>query len=69
LRWIYRSILLAIAKEQFEADKKVQDANVEAVQGNLLSLPFPDGQFDAVLTCGALEYVPLDAGLRKWRAF
>jgi ubiquinone/menaquinone biosynthesis C-methylase UbiE len=56
---------LTIAKEQFEADKKVQDANVEAVQGNLLSLPFPDGQFNAVLTCGALEYVPLDAGLQE----
>jgi ubiquinone/menaquinone biosynthesis C-methylase UbiE len=56
---------LEVAKEQFEKDKKVQDLNVEAVQGNLLSLPFPDEHFDTVLTCGALEYVPLDEGLRE----
>jgi demethylmenaquinone methyltransferase/2-methoxy-6-polyprenyl-1,4-benzoquinol methylase len=56
---------LLVAQEQFEKDKEVQDKNVEVVQGNLLSLPFPDGKFDAVLTCGALEYVPLDNGLRE----
>ncbi len=56
---------LDVAREQFEKDDQVHDENVEAVQGNLLSLPFPDGKFDAVLTCGALEYVPLDAGLRE----
>jgi ubiquinone/menaquinone biosynthesis C-methylase UbiE len=56
---------LLVAQEQFEKDKEVQDKNVEAVQGNLLSLPFPDGKFDAILTCGALEYVPLDAGMRE----
>lgn len=56
---------LTVAQEQFEKDKKVHDKDVDPVQGNLLSLPFPDGKFDAVLTCGALEYVPLDAGLAE----
>ncbi|MGI8494530.1 MAG: class I SAM-dependent methyltransferase [Pyrinomonadaceae bacterium] len=56
---------LGVAKEQFASDKKVHDGEVDAVQGNLLSLPFEDGKFDAILTCGALEYVPLDAGLRE----
>ena len=56
---------LEVAREQFERDREVQDRHVEAVQGNLLSLPFPDENFDAVLTCGALEYVPLDAGLQE----
>jgi ubiquinone/menaquinone biosynthesis C-methylase UbiE len=56
---------LTVAQEQFEDDKKVQAEHVEPIQGNLLSLPFPDEKFDAVLTCGALEYVPLDEGLRE----
>jgi ubiquinone/menaquinone biosynthesis C-methylase UbiE len=56
---------LEVAREQFEKDKKVQEQHVEAIQGNLLSMPFPDAHFDAVLTCGALEYVPLEAGLRE----
>lgn len=56
---------LDVAREQFAADKKVHDAEVSAIQGDLLSLPFEDGKFDAILTCGALEYVPLDAGLRE----
>jgi ubiquinone/menaquinone biosynthesis C-methylase UbiE len=56
---------LEVAREQFEKDKEVQDQTVETIQGNLLSLPFADEHFDAVLTCGALEYVPLDAGLKE----
>lgn len=56
---------LEVAKEQFAGDKKVREKEVAPVQGNLLSLPFADDTFDAVLTCGALEYVPLDAGLRE----
>jgi ubiquinone/menaquinone biosynthesis C-methylase UbiE len=54
---------LEVAKEQFESDKIAAVRNVQAVQGNLLSLPFADNHFDIVLTCGALEYVPLDTGL------
>lgn len=56
---------LAVAREQFEKDKKVFEPDVEEVQGNLLSLPFADDACAAVLSCGALEYVPLDAGLRE----
>jgi ubiquinone/menaquinone biosynthesis C-methylase UbiE len=35
------------------------------VQGNVLEVPFADETFDLVVTCGVLEYVPLDAGLRE----
>lgn len=38
---------------------------VEFFQANILSLPFADGSFDLVVTSGALEYVPLDDGLRE----
>ena len=56
---------LLVAREQFEEDKEVQHTRVDVVQGNLLSLPFVSEKFDAVLTCGALEYVPLEDGLRE----
>lgn len=56
---------LGVAKEQFANDKRVPDGEAIAVQGNLLSLPFEDEKFDAIVTCGALEYVPLDVGLSE----
>jgi ubiquinone/menaquinone biosynthesis C-methylase UbiE len=56
---------LEVAKEQFTEDKIQAVHNVQPVQGNLLSLPFEDEKFDLVLTCGALEYVPLDKGLEE----
>jgi len=56
---------LEVAKEQFEGDASVETRNVQTVQGNLLMLPFADENFDFVLTCGALEYVPLDTGLKE----
>lgn len=56
---------LKIAAEQFEKDEHVQRERVAPVQGNVLALPFADGQFDYVMTCGVLEYVPLDAGIRE----
>ncbi len=56
---------LLVAREQFEADEKARAEAIEEIQGNLLSLPFADATFDAVLTCGALEYVPLEAGLAE----
>lgn len=56
---------LTIAREQFEKDRHVRAEDVEEVQGNLLSLPFADSSCDAILTCGALEYVPLEDGLRE----
>lgn len=56
---------LEVAKEQFEQDKISAVKNVHPVQGNLLSLPFEDEKFDFVLTCGALEYVPLELGIKE----
>ena len=56
---------LLIAREQFEKDKKIFAGEVKEIQGNLLALPFADATHDVILTCGALEYVPLDAGLRE----
>ncbi|HEY0048842.1 MAG TPA: class I SAM-dependent methyltransferase, partial [Pyrinomonadaceae bacterium] len=56
---------LTVAAQQFHEDKQVTAEDVEPVQGNLLSLPFRDESFDVVLTCGALEYVPLDNGLQE----
>jgi ubiquinone/menaquinone biosynthesis C-methylase UbiE len=56
---------LQIAREQYEKDEKINAENIASVQGNVLKLPFPDETFDLVLTCGVLEYVPLDDGLRE----
>lgn len=56
---------LEVAKEQFEEDEIVAVREAKTIQGNLLAMPFEDGTFDLVLTCGALEYVPLEAGLAE----
>lgn len=56
---------LKVSREQFRKDKKVNAKKIEAVQGNILNLPFADETFDLVLSCGVLEYVPLDEGLRE----
>ena len=56
---------LEVAREQFEKDKKTDAENVCVMQGNVLSLPFADETFDLVLTCGVLEYVPLEAGFSE----
>lgn len=56
---------LKVSREQFEKDKKTDDKRIAAVQGNVLQLPFADETFDLVLSCGVLEYVPLDEGLRE----
>jgi ubiquinone/menaquinone biosynthesis C-methylase UbiE len=56
---------LQLAKEEFEKDKISAVKSVQPIQGNLLSLPFDDQKFDFVLTCGALEYVPLETGLKE----
>lgn len=54
---------LQVSREQFEKDKNADAGNIAAVQGNVLDLPFADETFDLILTCGVLEYVPLEAGL------
>lgn len=56
---------LKLARGQARKEKNVDAKNVEAVQGNILALPFADESFDIVLSCGVLEYVPLDDGLRE----
>lgn len=56
---------LTVAREQFEKDEHAATKDIEEIQGNILSLPFADEAHDFVLTCGVLEYVPLDAGLRE----
>lgn len=56
---------LKISREEIEKDEIADAQNVAQVQGNILKLPFPDETFDLVLTCGVLEYVPLEDGLRE----
>ncbi|HKP68024.1 MAG TPA: class I SAM-dependent methyltransferase [Pyrinomonadaceae bacterium] len=56
---------LKIAREQFGKEKKIDASRISAIQGNVLELPFGDNSFDLVLTCGVLEYVSLDDGLRE----
>ncbi|HLA96379.1 MAG TPA: class I SAM-dependent methyltransferase [Pyrinomonadaceae bacterium] len=56
---------LDLALGQARKEKKVDAKNIDAVQGNILSLPFADDSFDLVLSSGVLEYVPLDDGLRE----
>jgi ubiquinone/menaquinone biosynthesis C-methylase UbiE len=57
---------LKIAREQFENDSKTDEKNVCAVQGNVLKMPFADETFDLVLSCGVLEYVSVEEGLREF---
>ena len=55
---------LKVAREE-AAQRKRRAKHVVVVQGNVLSLPFPDDSIDLALTCGVLEYTPLDAGLSE----
>lgn len=56
---------LEIATEQAKKEKFADSRNIVAVQGNILNMPFADDSFDLVLSCGVLEYVPLDEGLSE----
>jgi ubiquinone/menaquinone biosynthesis C-methylase UbiE len=56
---------LNVARKEFIDDKKVIRNSVRCVQGNILSMPFDDNSFDLILTCGVLEYVPLDEGFAE----
>ena len=57
---------LQIAVEQAEKEKFADSKNIIAVQGNVLNMPFADESYDVVLSCGVLEYVPLDDGLKEF---
>lgn len=56
---------LKIAREEFDRQKKINGKRIVTMQGNVLDLPFADASFELVITCGVLEYVSLDAGLRE----
>jgi ubiquinone/menaquinone biosynthesis C-methylase UbiE len=55
---------LKVSREEFRKRKRFAK-RIDAVQGNIVRLPFGDETFDLVLMCGVLEYVPLDEGLRE----
>jgi ubiquinone/menaquinone biosynthesis C-methylase UbiE len=59
----YNSLLLS--RQQFKKDKTTDSRHISTTQGNILKLPFADETFDVIITCGVLEYVPLDDGLRE----
>jgi len=57
---------LEVSREEFRKDGNADAANICAVQGNVLKMPFADETFDLVLTCGVLEYVPLKDGFKEF---
>lgn len=57
---------LEVAREQFTKDRNADEQNISVVQGNVLHLPFADETFDLILTCGVLEYVSLESGLKEF---
>lgn len=57
--------LLEVSREEFEKDKQTDAENICPVQADVLKMPFANETFDLVLTCGVLEYVSLDKGLKE----
>lgn len=55
---------LKISRDEFKKQKQ-HPTNADAVQSNVLKMPFANGTFDLVLMCGVLEYTPLDEGLSE----
>jgi ubiquinone/menaquinone biosynthesis C-methylase UbiE len=55
---------LTVARDEFR-QKRRYAKRTGPVQANVLTMPFGDATFDLVLTCGVLEYVPLDVGLSE----
>lgn len=56
---------LNVAREEFHKDRMARGAKIDVVQGDMLEFPFAENTFDLVITCGALEYIPLDTGLSE----
>lgn len=56
--------LTAAEKATTRAERRAKH-QVHFTQANMLTLPFADDSFDFIATCGALEYVPLDAGISE----
>lgn len=55
---------LGVAREEFKQKRRFAK-HTAVVQGNVLATPFADNTFDLLLSCGVLEYVPLEAGLAE----
>lgn len=55
---------IAVAREEI-SKKKRDSKRTDFAQADVLKMPFADETFDLVLTCGVLEYAPLDDGLRE----
>ncbi len=55
---------LAVARDEFKQRRRLAK-RTDALQGNVLKMPFADETFDLVLMCGVLEYTPLDTGLAE----
>ncbi len=71
LRFPVSIIALDLSATSIAEAKKATSQNgsrkraIGFAQGNVLSLPFSDDSFDLVVTSGALEYVPLEEGLKE----
>ncbi len=57
---------LEVSREQFARDENADAENISLVQGNVIEMPFAEETFDLILTCGVLEYVALEDGLREF---
>lgn len=55
---------LIVARDEFGQRRRLA-TRTDAVQSDVLALPFADEIFDLTLMCGVLEYTPLDAGLKE----
>ena len=56
---------LQVSRDEFKKDKKIDSKKISATQGNILQMPFADETFDVVVSCGVLEYVPLEEGIKE----
>lgn len=55
---------IGVARDEIRK-KRRYSRRTDFVQADVLRMPFADETFDLVLTCGVLEYTPLDDGLRE----
>ena len=55
---------LEVASDEFKQRRRLAK-RTDALQGNVLKMPFADETFDLALMCGVLEYTPLDTGLAE----
>src|SRR6478672_8243701 len=56
---------IEIARDEVARKQPVGARITSYVQADVLKMPFPDETFDLVVTCGVLEYTPIDDGLRE----